>query len=66
MSMFFCEGEYKVIEKNNQLELFYAGTVDNCKQNEANFIIKKENNKFYIKGTDFYKENKWLLLKKTK
>ena len=61
----FCEGEYKALEKNNQLEIIYAGNnPDFCKQNEANFIIKKEGNKFFIKGSDF-NTDKWLLLKKT-
>ena len=60
----FCEGEYKALEKNKQLEIIYAGNnPDFCKQNEANFIIKKEANNFFIKGSDF-NTNKWLILKK--
>lgn len=62
----FCDGEYKVLKKNNQLLIIYAGdNPDFCNQNQANFIIKKEKNIFYIKGSDFYIE-KWLLLKKVK
>ncbi|MBE9600758.1 hypothetical protein [Pedobacter sp. MC2016-24] len=45
-----CNGNYKIIEKNSILELYYAGNDKNCKSENANFKIKKENDKYFIKG----------------
>ena len=45
-----CNGNYKIIEKNSILELYYAGNDKNCKSENANFKIKKENNKYFVKG----------------
>jgi hypothetical protein len=56
--------KYKVIEKNNQLELFCPD--NDCGKKTADFIIKKENNNFYLKGDAFENDNKWLLFEKNK
>lgn len=45
-----CNGNYKTIESNDILELYYAGGEENCKSKTAAFEIKKENNKYFIKG----------------
>lgn len=58
------ETKYKVVEKNNQLELFC--TDSNCQKTDADFIIKKENDKLYIKGKAFENGNKWLFFEKVK
>jgi len=46
-----CNGEYKTVEKGNILELYYVENEDErCKQINNSFSIKKENNKYFIKG----------------
>lgn len=45
-----CDGKYKIIEKNDVLELYYKGETDYCKTKEPNFKLKKEGSKFYMKG----------------
>ncbi len=62
-----CNGEYKAIEKNNILELYYVGEEENCQSIEPSFKIKKQGNKYYIKaigglGTSY----KWIRLDKKK
>nr|WP_294784910.1 hypothetical protein [uncultured Flavobacterium sp.] len=55
------ESEYKVIEQNNQLDLFESDST------RPNFKIKEEDGKFYIQGDSFENNNTWLLFeKKTK
>lgn len=60
-----CNGNYKLIEKNNILELYYSGSEKNCKSENANFKIKEQNNKYFITrlgGEATY--NEWIELKK--
>jgi hypothetical protein len=45
-----CNGNYKIIEKNNTLELYYSGNDSNCKSDKDSFKIKKENNKYLMMG----------------
>jgi hypothetical protein len=45
-----CNGNYRAIENNNILELYYDGNEESCKTDSPNFRIKKEGNKFYMKG----------------
>lgn len=46
-----CIGAYKVLQHKNVLDLFYVGDRDRlCKEVNNAFSIKKENNKFYVKG----------------
>lgn len=60
-----CSGKYKAIEKNNILELFYNESEKNCKTDDSNFKIKKEDNKFYIKGLGGEGTfNEWVKLEK--
>lgn len=60
-----CNGNYSVIEKNNVLELYYSGSEKNCKSENANFIIKNENNNYFIKGLGGEATyNEWIELKK--
>ncbi|QYS85575.1 hypothetical protein JJC03_10165 [Flavobacterium oreochromis] len=47
----FCGGSYKGIEKDNKLELYYIQDKDErCVRVNSNYTIKKEGEKFYIKG----------------
>lgn len=45
-----CIGKYTAIEKNNILELYYVGDEESCKTEDPNFKLKKEGNKFFMKG----------------
>lgn len=45
-----CEGDYKGIEENNVLELYYNGNDDRCIKLDPTYLIKKEGNKYFIKG----------------
>ncbi|NJM80351.1 MAG: hypothetical protein HC854_13390 [Flavobacterium sp.] len=45
-----CDGNYNILEKNNTLELYYNGETEYCKTKEPNFKLKKEGNKFFMKG----------------
>lgn len=47
---FLCEGNYKGVEKDNILELYYNENDDRCKQSKPNYLIKKDGEKFFIKG----------------
>lgn len=61
-----CNGDYKIIESNNILELYYSGNDKNCQSITPNFKIKKENNTYYIKGVgDETTFNEWIKLDKT-
>lgn len=45
-----CNGEYIAKEKGNILEVFYHGEEKNCLSKKPTFLIKRENNKYFIKG----------------
>ncbi|OXB25098.1 hypothetical protein B0A80_02385 [Flavobacterium tructae] len=45
-----CEGDYKGTEENNVLELYYNGNDDRCIKLDPTYLIKKEGNKYFIKG----------------
>ena len=60
-----CNGDYKLVEKDNVLQLFYNGKESNCKSLEPAFTIKKEGEKYFIKGTGGEGTyNTWIKLKK--
>ena len=60
-----CNGEYKAIEKDNILELYYIGNDETCKSLEPLFKIKKENNQYYILGVGGEATNgTWQLLER--
>lgn len=62
-----CNGDYKTLEKNDILELYYSGNEKNCKSAIPNFKIKKENNTYFIKGVGGEATfNEWIQLDKTK
>ncbi|MCX8532637.1 hypothetical protein [Chryseobacterium luquanense] len=60
-----CNGKYLIKINNNILELSYSDEEENCRSDSPVFYIKKEENKFFIKGvggeSTFYE---WILLKK--
>lgn len=59
-----CNGNYRVIEKNNVLELYYSGSEKNCKSENANFKIKEQNNKYFVTGLGGEATyNEWIELK---
>jgi hypothetical protein len=46
-----CTGTYKILQHENILDLFYVEDDDvRCKQINNAFSIKKENDKYYVKG----------------
>lgn len=45
-----CEGNYKGIEKNNALALYYDENDDRCLKSAPTYLIKKEGNKYLMKG----------------
>jgi hypothetical protein len=60
-----CNGEYKAIEKENILELYYKGNENSCKSLKPSFKIKEEGEKYYIKGTGGEATyNEWIFLNK--
>lgn len=60
-----CNGEYTANEKGNLLELVYSGIEKNCFSKKPNFIIKREKNKYFIKGLGGEGSNNvWLEVKK--
>ena len=62
-----CNGNYKVIENNNIAKLYYSGNEKNCQSKNANFEIKNENNKYFIKGLGGEGTiNEWIKLLKLK
>lgn len=62
---FVCEGNYKGIQKNDILELYYSQTDDRCKNLSPTYLIKKEKEKFFIKGVGGEGNiNNWIELKK--
>ncbi|AZA81929.1 hypothetical protein C1637_24700 [Chryseobacterium lactis] len=62
-----CNGNYKAVENNGILELFYAGNEESCQSKTAKFKIKHENNKYYIQGLGGEATfNEWIELLKVK
>ncbi len=60
-----CNGDYKLVEKDNILQLFYNGKEANCKSSEPTFTIKKEGKNYFVKGTGGEGTyNTWIKLKK--
>jgi hypothetical protein len=47
---FVCEGEYKGIEDNNILELYYDRDDERCLKLKPTYLIKKEDDNYFIKG----------------
>ena len=47
---FVCEGNYKGIQEDNILELYYDRNDQRCIKLEATYSIKKEGDNFFIKG----------------
>ncbi|NHN28144.1 hypothetical protein FIA58_020900 [Flavobacterium jejuense] len=45
-----CDGKYKILEKNNHLELYYKGETAYCKTKEPNFKLKKDDKKYFMQG----------------
>ncbi|VFA43394.1 hypothetical protein [Chryseobacterium indologenes] len=45
-----CNGNYKAVENNGILELFYAGDEESCQSKKSKFKIKLENKKYYLQG----------------
>lgn len=45
-----CLGNYKAIEEDKILKLYYNGDEEYCKTKEPNFKLKKEGNKFLMSG----------------
>jgi hypothetical protein len=62
---FLCEGNYKGVEKDNILEVYYDEKDDRCKQSKPNYLIKKEGDKYLIKGVGGEGTiNEWIKLEK--
>jgi hypothetical protein len=60
-----CNGKYRIQEQNDQLLLFYDGDEPGCKSDSSSFTIKKEAEKFYIKGVGGEATfNEWVLMEK--
>ena len=60
-----CNGIYKTLEKNNVLELHYAGNESSCKMDRASYSIKYDKGKYYAKGLGGEGTyGAWLLLKR--
>ncbi|WP_051224141.1 hypothetical protein [Flavobacterium tegetincola] len=60
-----CNGDYRLVEKDNLLQLFYNGNEENCKSSEPTFTIKKKGKKIFIKGLGGEGTyNTWIKLKK--
>ena len=47
---FVCEGEYKGIQNGTILELYYDREDDHCLKLDPTYLIKKEDDNFFIKG----------------
>ena len=45
-----CNGKYKGVEKSNILEIYYDGDEKKCISKKPSFFVKKEKNKYFIKG----------------
>lgn len=65
MGNFLCEGNYKGVEKDNVLEIYYNEKDDRCRQSKPNYYIKKEGEKYFIKGVGGEESiNEWIKLDK--
>lgn len=47
---FLCEGNYTGVENEGILELYYNENDDRCKQSKPNYRIKKDGEKYFIRG----------------
>jgi hypothetical protein len=45
-----CNGAYRAVEHAGRLELYYNGDDTSCRKASADFVMKKENGKFYAQG----------------
>ncbi|TPG41961.1 hypothetical protein [Flavobacterium pectinovorum] len=62
---FLCEGNYKGVEKDNILEVYYNEKDDRCKQSKPNYLIKKDGDEYFIKGVGGEATfNEWIKLDK--
>ncbi|URM38798.1 hypothetical protein [Flavobacterium anhuiense] len=62
---FVCEGNYKGIQENDILGLYYNETDNRCISLSPTYLIKKEKDKFFIKGVGGEGTiNNWIELKK--
>lgn len=60
-----CNGDYRLVEKDNLLTLFYDGNEDNCKSSEPAFTMKKKGKNYFIKGLGGEGTyNTWIKLKR--
>ena len=60
-----CNGDYKLVEKDNLLTLFYDGKEGNCKSSEPTFTMKKKGKNYFIKGLGGEGTyNTWIKLKR--
>lgn len=58
---FVCEGNYKGIQEDNILELYYDRNDERCIKLEPTYSIKKEGDDFFIKGIGgVARENDWI------
>lgn len=68
-SPIYCNGTYRGEEKNNTLYIYYDDENKNCfkTNNNFNFQLKREKNKYYIKGIGGEATyNSWTEIKKIK
>lgn len=62
-----CDGDYKIVEKENKIFLSYIGRVENCPYPSPQYEIKKEKEGYFIKGDIItYANNKWVKIIKSK
>lgn len=62
---FLCEGNYKGVEKEDILEVYYNENDDRCKQSKPNYLIKKEGQEYFIRGVGGEATyNEWIKMKK--
>lgn len=60
----YCEGSYSISQNGDYMKLEYAGEeICTSDKDESTFIIKTENNEYYIKSKRFY-NNTWQVMSK--
>jgi hypothetical protein len=60
-----CNGKYTITSKGSLIELYYAGNEPNCSSDGPAFEIKKEGQKYLIKGVGNEADSiEWIELKK--
>lgn len=60
---YLCDGNYKGVEKDNVLEVYYNEKDERCKQSKPNYHIKKDGEEYFIKGVGGEATyNKWVKL----